>query len=167
MRNWAALVGALGGVFTVFGLLTVLLWAVQSSLPLWWVGANLGIGFGFLAIAALASVETLRERLRSGATRRAGKYGTSAVISAVASIAILGILAVLSTRYPVRFDWSEQGVHTLSPQSRELLANLDRDVRVTALFNPLMRRRSETCCSATRSRRSSRPASGIWPSCGS
>ncbi len=137
MRNWAALVGALGGVFTVFGLLTVLLWAAQSSLPLWWVGANLGIGFGCLAIAALASIETLRERLRSGATRRAGKYGTSAVISAVASIAILAILAVLATRYPVRFDWSEQGVHTLSPQSLELLEALDRDVRVTALFNPL------------------------------
>lgn len=137
MGKWAAFFGALGGVFSVFGLLTVLLWAAQPSLPLWWVGANLGVGLALLAVAILGSLETLRERLRSGGSRRAGKYGTSAVISAIASIAILGILAFLSTRYAVRFDWTEQRVHTLSPQTLELLDALDRDVRMTAFFNPL------------------------------
>ena len=137
MRGWPALIGAVGGVLTVFGLLTVLLWAAQPSLPLFWVGVNLGAGLLLLLSAALVSVDSLRDRLRSGASRRAGKYGTSAVVSAVASIAILALLALLASRYSVRFDWSEQRVHTLSKQSQDLVSGLDRDVEITAFFNAL------------------------------
>ena len=137
MRRWPALIGALGAVLAGFGFLTMLLWAAQPSLPLEWVGVQVGLGLVLLVAALLASLDSIRERLRSGASRRAGKYGTSAVLSAVATLAILGLLAVLSTRYSVRFDWSEQRVHTLSQQSREVLAGLDRDVEITALFNAL------------------------------
>jgi ABC-type uncharacterized transport system involved in gliding motility auxiliary subunit len=137
MRGWTSLLARLGGVFSVSALLMVLLWTVQPSLPLEWIAANGALGVGLLAVALVGSQGRLRERLRSGAARRVGKYGTSAVVSALASIAILGLLGFLSTRYSVRFDWTEQRVHTLAPQTLELLEGLDRDLEITALMNPL------------------------------
>jgi ABC-type uncharacterized transport system involved in gliding motility auxiliary subunit len=79
------------------------------------------------------SVDALRERMSSGEARRAGKYGTSAVLSTLLGIALLGMLGFLSTRYHHRFDWSEQKVHTLSDQSRKVLEGLAQDVKVTVL----------------------------------
>ena len=69
--------------------------------------------------AAVMNVDALRERMSSGEARRAGKYGTSAVVSTLLAIALLGMLGFLSTRYHHRFDWSEQKVHTLSDQSTQ------------------------------------------------
>src|SRR4029434_6587819 len=48
-------------------------------------------------------------------------------------LALLGMLGFLSTRYHHRFDWSEQKVHSLSDQSRKVLADLAQDVEVTAV----------------------------------
>jgi ABC-type uncharacterized transport system involved in gliding motility auxiliary subunit len=86
-----------------------------------------------LVAAAAMSVDALRERMSSGEARRAGKYGTSAVLSTVLGVALLGMLGFLSTRYHHRFDWSEQKVHTLSDQSKKVLDGLTQDVEVTAL----------------------------------
>jgi ABC-type uncharacterized transport system involved in gliding motility auxiliary subunit len=75
--------------------------------------------------------------MSSGEARRAGKYGSSAIAATLLSIAILGMLAFLSTRYHKRFDWSEQQVHSLSSQSLALLEGLDQDVEVTAFYAAL------------------------------
>jgi ABC-type uncharacterized transport system involved in gliding motility auxiliary subunit len=40
----------------------------------------------------------------------------------------------LSTRYSYRFDWSEQKVHSLTSQTESVLAALEEDVEVMALF---------------------------------
>lgn len=134
MRGGASLFAGLGVVSLGFGVLSFILWLLQPAAPLTWVW-NLAIGVVLLGGAALASIDTLRERLASGETRRAGKYGTSALLSAVLALAILGGLAFLSGRYSHRFDWSETGVHTLSQQSVQVLEGLERDVQVTAFFN--------------------------------
>ena len=133
MTGWPSLFAGLGVVSLGFGLLSFILWLLQPSAPVTWIW-NLGLGVLFLGGAAMASMETLRERLSSGEAQRAGKYGTSALLSAVLAIAILGLLAFLSERYSYRFDWSEDSVHTLSDQSREVLAALERDVQVSAFF---------------------------------
>ena len=134
MRGWASLSGAIGMVSLAFGVLSLILWMLQPSAPLTWIW-NLALGALLLAAAALGSIDTLRERLSSGEARRAGKYGTSALLSAVLAIAILGLLSFLAQRYSYRFDWSETGVNTLSDQSLKVLGALERDVRVTAFFN--------------------------------
>ena len=81
--------------------------------------------------------EALRERLSSGEGRRAGKHGSSAILSAILSIAILGTLGWFSAQYNKRFDWTEAGVHTLTSQTIGILEGLDSEVRVTAFFNKL------------------------------
>ncbi|MEZ4280163.1 MAG: GldG family protein [Myxococcota bacterium] len=130
----AALLAGLGLVALGFGILTALLAILQPfSDPIWIVG-NLVAGVVLLAAAVFMSVDTLRERVRSGATRRAGRYGSSAVFGAVFGVAILGLLAFLSVRHSHRFDVSEAGVHTLSQQTKELIAGLESDVQITAFF---------------------------------
>lgn len=135
MTGVAALLAGLGLVALGFGLLTALLALLQPfSDPIWIVG-NLVAGVLLLAAAVFMSLDTLRERVRSGATRRAGRHGSSAVFGAVFGIAILGLLAFLSVRHAHRFDVSEAGVHTLSQQTKDLIAGLESDVQITAFFS--------------------------------
>jgi len=132
----SSLLGALGLVCLVFGLIHFLLLLFGASSMLW-VTANLGIGSVLLVVAALMNLDALRERMSSGEARRAGKYGTSAILGTAFTLVILGLGGFLSTRYHHRFDWSEAGVHSLSDQSQKLLAGLDQDVDVVAFYSPL------------------------------
>jgi len=130
----ALLLAGLGVVALSFGLLTALLALLQPfSDPIWVVG-NLIVGVVLLAAAAFMSLDALRERVRTGSARRAGRYGSSAVLGTVFGIAILGSLAFLSVRHVHRFDVSESGVHTLSQQTKDLVAGLEQDVQITAFF---------------------------------
>lgn len=134
MTGIAALLAGLGLVALGFGLLTALLALLQPFADPIWIVGNLIVGVLLLGAAAFMSLDTLRERVQSGATRRAGRYGSSAILGAVFGIGILCLLAFLSVRHAHRFDVSEAGVHTLSPQTKELLAGLEQDVQITAFF---------------------------------
>jgi ABC-type uncharacterized transport system involved in gliding motility auxiliary subunit len=134
MSGLSSLLGALGLVAVVFGLLNLLVGAVQGVIDPFWVGGNLVAGVLLLLVAGVRSMETLRERLASGEARRAGRFGSSAILSTVFALAILWLLGFLATRYPVRFDWTEQKVHSLSDQTSKVLAGLDADVDVLALY---------------------------------
>ncbi|HBZ70722.1 MAG TPA: hypothetical protein DEP35_13710 [Deltaproteobacteria bacterium] len=134
-----SLFGPLGLVAIVFALLSVFLLAAGGEFggELSWVFGNLTIGVVLLLLALVTNLDTLRERLRTGEARRAGKYGTSAILSTAFAIAILGMLGFLSTRYHKRFDASEQHVHSLSEQTQKVLAGLNDDIDVTAFVSAL------------------------------
>ena len=117
MKMWASLFGALGLVGLVFGLLSVFLALAGAPSDLYWIGANFVLGIVLLGFWAVLSLDQLRERLSSGEARRAGKYGTSAVVSTLASLAIVASVAFLTTRYTYRADASEAGLHSLSDQT--------------------------------------------------
>jgi ABC-type uncharacterized transport system involved in gliding motility auxiliary subunit len=141
MQSHASLIGWLGGVAILFGLLSLLL-QIFSGTPmlgsdLWWILANFAVGAVLLAIALASSLDVLRERLRSGEARRAGKYGSSALAGTALGIALLVMLTFLSTRYHARWDWTEAGSHSLSSQTLKLLEGLERDVEATALFSAI------------------------------
>jgi ABC-type uncharacterized transport system involved in gliding motility auxiliary subunit len=131
--------GPLGLVAIIFALLSALLLAAggQFGGELLWVYGNLLAGVVLLGFALVRNLETLRERLRSGEARRAGKYGTSAILSTAFAIGILGLLAFLSTHYHKRFDASEQHVHSLSEQTQKVLTGLSDEVEVTAFVSSL------------------------------
>jgi len=137
VSRWPALLGVLGAVGVVFALLDLILALFGAPIDPYWAGGNLTLGLGLLVAAAVVGADSLRERLGSGEARRASKYGTSALLTTLLSIAILGGLAFLSTRYQKRFDWSEAGIHSLSDQSRQVLEGLDRDVEALALYPEL------------------------------
>src|SRR5262245_53586239 len=125
-----SLLAPLGLVALVFGILHFVLGLTGAGFSPYWVGGNLLAGVALLVLAAATNLDGLRERMSSGEARRAGKYGTSAIFGTTLALALLGMLAFLSTRYHWRFDWSEAKVHSLSEQSAKLLGGLDQDVEV-------------------------------------
>jgi ABC-type uncharacterized transport system involved in gliding motility auxiliary subunit len=134
----SGLLGWLGAVALLFGLLSLILQLfsgfsfVEFDLP--WIWANFVIGVLLLGFALVSNLESLRERMRSGGARRSGKYGTSAILNAILLIALLALLAFLTTRYHARSDWTETGSHTLTQQTQEVLDGLKQDVEVTAFY---------------------------------
>jgi ABC-type uncharacterized transport system involved in gliding motility auxiliary subunit len=143
MRGWAALVWGLGAVAIGFGLLSALLALFQPVTDLSLVWANLVVGLILVGVAAIASFDALRERARSGEGRRASRYATGALLRTALAVSIVCLLAFLSARHAVRFDWSQQRVNTLSQQSLQVLAELEHELRITAFFDadaaPLVR----------------------------
>ncbi len=137
MTGLAALLGGLGGVAIAFAILITLISLFQPFADLTFALVNLVAGVVLLGSALAMSADSLRETLQSGEARRAGKYGTSAILSTLLGIAILGMLGFLGERYNKRFDWSEQSVHTLTDQSQQVLTGLERDVRATAFFSDI------------------------------
>ena len=130
-----ALLGALGLVAILFALASffMALAGVTALLPSIVHGV---VGIALLGLAALINLDGLRERMSSGEVRRAGRYGTSAVLSTVLAVAILGMGGFLANRYHHRFDWSEQGIHSLSDQTRKTLEGLDGVVEVAKRARP-------------------------------
>ncbi|MBW2540795.1 MAG: GldG family protein [Deltaproteobacteria bacterium] len=129
----SALLGALGLISILFALAGFFM-ALTGAAPLGWSVLHGVIGFTLLGAAALINLDGLRERMTSGEARRASKYGSSALVSALLVIAILGMGGYLANRYPQRFDWSEQGIHSLSDQTAKVLSGLEQDVEALALY---------------------------------
>jgi ABC-type uncharacterized transport system involved in gliding motility auxiliary subunit len=128
----SALLGALGLVSILFALAGFFM-ALTGAAPLGWSILHGIAGVVLLGVAALINLDGLRERMSSGEARRASKYGSSSMISTLLVIVILGMGAYLANRYPKRFDWSEQDVHSLSDQTVKVLSALDQDVEALAL----------------------------------
>jgi ABC-type uncharacterized transport system involved in gliding motility auxiliary subunit len=57
-------------------------------------------------------------------------------LSIVLGIGIIVLLAWLSTRYSVSFDWTSHGRHTLSATSQQLLKQLPEPIDITAYAHP-------------------------------
>jgi ABC-type uncharacterized transport system involved in gliding motility auxiliary subunit len=133
----STLLWALGAVGVLFAILNFVVGLFGAGIDRFWIGTNLTVGVVLLIAAALTNLDALRERMRSGEVRRASRYGTSAILTAVLSLLILAMLGFLATRYHKRFDWSEQQVHSLTDQSLKVLGGLDRDVEVVALYQTL------------------------------
>ena len=134
----SGLLGWLGAVALLFGLLNLILQIFTgfsfAQLDLPWIWANFVVGLLLLGFALVSNLEALRERIRTGGARRAGKYGTSAILNAALGIALLGLLAFLSTRYHARWDWSESKSNTLTDQTLKLLGDLKEEVHATAFY---------------------------------
>ena len=135
MLGMAGLLGALGAVAIGFGLLQAVMALIQPFMDPLWIFGNLVVGLVLLAVAVFMRFDDLAERMRTGEVRRAGKYGSSAILGALLGLLILGLLGFLSVRYTHRFDVSEAGVHTLSQQSIDLVEGLDESVSITAFFS--------------------------------
>ena len=138
MSPMTSLLGALGLLALAFALISFLV-QLFSGLALridelYWSLGNLVVGLVLIGIAVGTGLEGLRERMSSGEARRAGKYGTSAILSTVLLVALLAGLAFLSTRYHTRFDWTEASTHSITSQTQKVLDGLDRDVQITALY---------------------------------
>lgn len=91
MKGLPSLLAALGVVGVGFALLSFVIVIASGAgvaSDLGWIGANLVLGIVLLVSAAAMSVDALRARMTSGEARRAGKYGTSAILSTLLGVAL-------------------------------------------------------------------------------
>jgi ABC-type uncharacterized transport system involved in gliding motility auxiliary subunit len=136
MRGLGTLFGGLGVVAVAFGLLSALLAVFQpiTDVTQAVIVGNLVVGVLLLSASLFMSFDRVRERLRSGEARRAGRYGGNALLATTLGVVVLGMLAFLSTRYSARYDWTESQVNSLTQQSLDLLSRLEGEATMQAFF---------------------------------
>ena len=61
-------------------------------------------------------------------------YGSSAIFSTVVFLAILGVVALIAERHPLRADLTETGQFSLSEQSRKVVSSLQEPITIKAFF---------------------------------
>ncbi len=117
MRRSASVLGLLGLVFLGFG---VGAFALLRTLADWYVLLNLIAGVGLLLAYAAYGLENLRTAVGSRSTR----YGASAAFYTVLFLALVVGLNFVLYRHHHRWDTTEAGVYTLSPQSKQYVGAL-------------------------------------------
>ena len=67
--------------------------------------------------------------------RRSTQAGTNALVATLSVLVILGLINFLAVRYATRVDWTENQILTLSPQTKQVVANLQQPLKVW-VFDP-------------------------------
>lgn len=115
-------VGYLGAALMAAGLIR---WNIEGVLRLF-TKILLGAG-GAMLVAALAL--NFRAVLAFFA-RRSTRMGTNVLVLTSSVVALLIIANVVGYRYHKRFDLTEEKLHSLSDQTRQIVSGLDREIRV-------------------------------------
>lgn len=122
-----------GMAFLIVGALAMLAagtwYAINRSFDDWVRWLLVG-GLGAIAAFALLRPQDVQRVL----TGRSMRYGSNALVLSIAAIGIVVLLNYLSNRYYKRFDTTEANLHTLSPQSIQVLKGLDQDIDMIGFY---------------------------------
>lgn len=139
MRRNNSLLGLIGLVLLLFAGVAALFTRAHSGIDVLYIFIN-GL-FGLFAVIAYLSAGL--EHLRSVVSERSTRYGANVFVSSVVFLAVLGLVNYISTRHSHRFDLTEQGVFSLSPQSINVVKTLQDDLQIQAFveggINPELR----------------------------
>ncbi len=128
MRRSNSLLGLIGLVLLLFAGVAALLTRAHSGIDVLYIFVNGLFGIGALVVYLSAGLEHLRTVVGDRST----KYGANVLLSSVVFVAVLVLLNYISARHSHRFDLTEQGVFSLSPQSANVVKNLQTDLQVQA-----------------------------------
>lgn len=126
MRRSQSLIGLIGLLLLFFGVASLLLTGQLGPYPV----LHLVGGVGLLGWFLVASFRDLGALLSARST----KYGANMVVYSALFLLLLAALNWLGVRYNQRLDLSEQGVFSLSPQSRSVVDDLDQEVTLQAFL---------------------------------
>jgi len=139
VRRNNSLLGLIGLVLLLFAGVAAILTQARSGIDVLYIFIN-GL-FGLFALIAYLSAGF--EHLRTVVSDRSTRYGANVLLGSLAFIAVLVLLNYISARHSHRFDLTEQGVFSLSPQSASVVKNLQNDLQVQAFVeggvNPQLR----------------------------
>jgi len=77
---------------------------------------------------------SLSSLIPKGANKRKWRYGTNATVLTVAVIAIVVLVNVIVQQHPYRIDVTRTKEYSLSEQTKAVLADLDKEVELTAFL---------------------------------
>jgi len=112
----------IGSVLVLFGVLGIFTGAAP-----WLLGVHFALGLACLVYVGLTGMGELRQALARDSARRGLRFGGNALTQTIAVAAILGFAAYIVNQRPVRWDWTEAGVHTLTQATRDLLEKIPAD----------------------------------------
>ena len=115
------------------GLVLMIAAVIWYSVSKVWSGGNLAlaiVGGALIIIGITANYKQIMEVLG----RRSAKYAGNYVVSLALVLAIVCGVNYVATQHVKRFDMTSSGRYTLAPQTRQVVANLDKDVRIMAFF---------------------------------
>lgn len=117
-----------------FGLILAIAGIVAGEISGTWsfIAISLSVAGGVILIVWLGLFLKANKNFWS---LRSTEAGTNAIISTLAVILILILVNFLAFRYSTRIDFTETKLFTISPQSKEIVANLSQDLNVY-IFEP-------------------------------
>lgn len=124
------------GVFAVLAGLAF--WFVEGQFTLW---PRVLVAAGVLLLGVFVALDPadVWNRLRG----RTALYGGNVLLIALASLAILGLVNVLASRYQTKWDLTANQQYTLSEQSIKVVESLPQPVKATAFYNSSSSQRTE------------------------
>lgn len=128
MSRGSFILGLIGLVLLLFAGVAAFLTRAQTTVDIVYIAINAGLG----AFALVTYLSTGLDHLRTILSERSTKYGANTILGSIVFLAILVIVNYIAAQNPVRFDLTEQGIYSLSPQSTSVVENLKEDLEVTA-----------------------------------
>jgi len=92
----------------------------------WYSIALIAVGGAMLLASIVLNFRVILEFFQG----RQGKLGANTAVLSVAVIGIIGALNFLGYQHHKRFDLTTEGLYTLSDQTRKIVGNLQKDVKV-------------------------------------
>jgi len=126
MRKYITYGVYLGSLLVLLGLLnyaTGKVWDLLSSI-------TMICGVSLLILYIIFCFDKIKKMF----TLRSFKYGGNTLAMSVIVLIILGIINFLANRHSIRFDLTSGGQYSLSPQTRQILNRLDKDVQITGFY---------------------------------
>ena len=126
MKQWIAISGWLA-LFLGFACLFLYIVAPHQTI---WIVSIAGIAL----VNALFFIISGRDAIKRGVKSRTAAYGMNAFVLVIVFLGILIYTNIISVRHNHRFDFTSSGIFTLAPQTEKIVANLPREVLMTAFF---------------------------------
>ncbi|MBM4242575.1 MAG: hypothetical protein FJ148_02015 [Deltaproteobacteria bacterium] len=126
MHRSQSLLGIVGLLLLFFGGVSVFFTRRLEAYALF----HIAVGFVLLAYFLLRSFRDLGALLSARSTR----YGANMVVYSLLFVALLVAVNWFGARYNKRWDVSESGVFSVSPQAQSVLATLTQDVEMQAFL---------------------------------
>ncbi len=124
MQRSASLLGLIGIIFLVFAGVAYFITRALSFYVLFHALAG--------ALALVVALVSSQTSVLTFLGERSTKYGVNAALYSLTFLGIVVLINYLSTRHHYRWDTTQAGVYSLSPQSTKVLKELEQDLEIRA-----------------------------------
>jgi ABC-type uncharacterized transport system involved in gliding motility auxiliary subunit len=98
----------------------------------WDLKAEIAVGLGVILWAGFVLLRP--EQVRTALTGRTARYGSNALVMSLALLGILILVNFLAMRHHRRWDITAGSQYSLSSQTKQILAGLGEEARITSFF---------------------------------